>query len=70
MTIKSVRNDADLAAALARLDELWGAPLDSEEGHELEVLATLIEKYEDEHYPMPASNPVDAAEFLREQQSH
>lgn len=68
MDIKPVRNEADLATALTRLDELWGAPIDSPEGHELEILAELIEKYEDEHYPMPASNPANAVEFLKEQQ--
>ena len=68
MNIKPVRNEADLTAALVRLEELWGAPIDSPEGHELEVLASLIEKYEDKHYPMPASNHANAVEFLRGQQ--
>jgi HTH-type transcriptional regulator/antitoxin HigA len=70
MNIKPFRNEAELTAALARLEELWGAPIDSPEGHELEVLAAQIEKYEDEHYPMPASNPANAIEFLRDQQRH
>ena len=68
MKIKTVRSEADLVAAFARLEELWGAPIDSPEGHELEVLASLIEKYEDDHYPMPASNRDNALEFLRDQQ--
>lgn len=67
MDIKPVRNEADLAAALARVDQLWGAPVDTPEGNELEVLVVLIEKYEDEHYPMPASQPANAVEFLKEQ---
>ena len=44
MNIKPIRSDDDLAGALARVQRLWGAEL-----------AVLIEKYEDEHYPMPCS---------------
>ena len=69
MNIKPIRSQEDLTDAFARVEQLWGADVGSPEGDELEILALLIEKYEDEHYPMPASNPVDAAEFLREQQS-
>ncbi|MFG0321508.1 transcriptional regulator [Pseudomonas sp. zjy_15] len=67
MNIKAVRNDADLAAALARVDQLWGAPVDTPDGNELDHLVAMIEKYEGEHYPMPASNPADAIEFLKDQ---
>lgn len=68
MDIKLIRTEADLAAALARVDRLWGAAVGSPEGDELEVLALLIEKYEDEHYPMPPSDPVEAIKFRMEQQ--
>lgn len=53
MNIKPIRSEEDYTAAMARLDELWGAEMSSTEGDELEVLAILIGKYEDEHYPMP-----------------
>ncbi|MCY1459411.1 hypothetical protein D9M71_768810 [compost metagenome] len=67
MDIKAVRNNSDLAAALARVDQLWGAPVDTPEGNELDQLIAMIETYEDEHYPMPASTPANAVEFLKEQ---
>jgi len=66
MNIKPIRTEEDLAAAFARLEQLWGAEIGSPEGDELEILALLIEKYEDEHYPMPLVTwnrslvPVDA----------
>lgn len=68
MDIKPIRNEADLAIAMARLDELWGAPIGTPEGDELEILALLIEKYEDEHYPMPPSDPIEAIKFRMDQQ--
>ncbi|WP_414157276.1 transcriptional regulator [Pseudomonas sp. BNK-15] len=67
MFIKAVRSDKDLAAALARLDELWGAAVDTPEGHELEHLMDMVERYEDEHHPVPAPSPAATAEFLADQ---
>lgn len=68
MNIKPIRNEEDLAIAMARLDELWGAPIGTPEGDELEILALLIEKYEDEHHPLPPSDPIEAIKFRMEQQ--
>lgn len=68
MYLKLIRTEEDLAAAFARLDQLWGAPAGTPEGDELEVLALLIEKYEDQHYPMPPSDPIEAIKFRMEQQ--
>jgi len=51
MNINHIRNDDDLARALTRVDQLWGAPIASEEGNELEALTQLIEKYEQVHFP-------------------
>lgn len=68
MNIKLIRTEEDLAVALARMDQLWGVDMGTPEGDELEVLALLIEKYEDEHYPIPPSDPVEAIKFRMEQQ--
>ena len=68
MNIKPIRNDADLRATLARLDTLWGAAQDTAEGDELDVLVLLVEKFEDEHYPIGPSDPVKAIKFHMEQQ--
>ena len=68
MNIKLISNQEDLTAACARVEQLWGADIGSPEGDELEILALLIEKYEDEHYPMPPSDPVEAIKFRMDQQ--
>ncbi len=67
MKIKPIRTDGDLATALALLEQLWGAPIGTPEGDALEALAALIAKYEDEHYPIAASDPVEAIRFRMEQ---
>lgn len=67
MNIKPIHTPEGLTAALARVEQLWGAQTGSPEGDELEILAVLIEKYEAEHFPMPASDPVEAIKFRMEQ---
>ena len=40
---------------------------DSAEGEEMELLTLLIEKYEREHHPIEAPNPIEAIKFRMEQ---
>lgn len=67
MEIRPIRNDADYEAALRRIEELWGAPRESSEGDELDVLATLTEAYERERYPIDQPDPIEAIKFRLEQ---
>jgi len=39
----------------------------SPEGEEMELLSLLIEKYEHDHYPIEAPNPIEAIKFRMEQ---
>lgn len=54
MEIRPIRNDADLMAALAEVNKLAeGDPaLGTPAGDKLDILATLIQVYEAEHYPI------------------
>ncbi len=67
MKLKPIKNKTELKQALNRIDELWGAKRNSDKGDELDVLMLLVEKYEQEHYPIPPSDPVEAIKFLMEQ---
>ena len=69
MKLKPIKNDRELSRALMRIDELWGAKPNTPRGDELDVLILLVEKYEDEHYAIPASDPIEAIKFLMEQNS-
>ncbi len=40
---------------------------DSPEGEEMELLSLLVEKYEQEHNPVEAPNPIEAIKFRMEQ---
>jgi len=39
----------------------------SPEGEEMELLSLLVEKYEQDHYPIEAPNPIEAIKFRMEQ---
>lgn len=69
MKLKPIKNDRELNRALKRIDELWGAKSGTPKGDELDVLMLLVEKYEDERYTIPASDPIEAIKFLMEQNS-
>ncbi len=53
--------------ALSRIESLMNAMPDSPEGDELDVLVTLVEKYEGQHYPIDAPNPIAAIRFRMDQ---
>ena len=70
MKPKLIRTEADYEAALERIATLMEhdpAP-NSPEGEELELLSFLVERYEDEKYPMDLPDPVSAIQFRMEQQ--
>src|SRR6266849_4316894 len=66
--VKPVRTKRDHEAALAEVERLWGSKLGTPEGDRLDVLATLIEAFEEIHYPMDPPDPIEAIKFRMEQQ--
>ena len=68
ITVRPIRSGADYDAALERIDALMGAKFGTPEGDELDVLATLVDAYEEKRFPMDAPDPVTAIQFRMEQQ--
>ena len=68
MDIQPIRNAPDYQAALLRVAALWNSKDGSPESDELDVLATLVEAYEREHYAVDAPDPIEAIRFRLEQQ--
>ena len=66
--IRPLRTEKDYDAALQELERLWGARLGTPEGDRLDVLATLIDAYEEAHHPMEPPDPIEAIKFRMEQQ--
>jgi HTH-type transcriptional regulator / antitoxin HigA len=65
--IRPIRSEADYLASVDRVEAIMDATPDSPEGEELEILRTLIERYQDEHFPMEAPTPLGAIQFRMDQ---
>ncbi len=67
MNIHPIKTDQDHQNALQRIDALMDAAPDTEEGAELEILATLVEAFEEKNFPIENPDPVAAILFRMEQ---
>jgi HTH-type transcriptional regulator/antitoxin HigA len=67
MTFKIIKTKKDYNQALERLEKIFDAKKDSAEGDELELLSMLIEKYEDEQFPIGFPDPIEAIKFRMDQ---
>jgi len=70
MDIRPIKTDADHKAALAEVEALWGAGEGTPEGDRLDVLATLVEAYEERRWPIAELDPVEAIEAAMAQDGH
>jgi HTH-type transcriptional regulator / antitoxin HigA len=61
--IKPIRSKRDYEAALSEIERLRSAKPGTPEGDRLDVLASLIETYEVEHYPIDPPDPIEAIKF-------
>jgi HTH-type transcriptional regulator/antitoxin HigA len=68
LDIKPIRTEKDYDAALSEVERLWGAKLGTPAGDRLDVLATLIDSYEQVHCPMDPPDPIEAIKFRMSQQ--
>ena len=67
ITIEPIKTEANYEKALARIDDLMEAELDTPEGDELDILVTLVEAYEKKQYPIADPDPIEAIKFRMEQ---
>ncbi|HQE94231.1 MAG TPA: transcriptional regulator [Anaerolineae bacterium] len=63
MNIQPIRTGIDYEAALAEIERLFDAALNTPDGDRLEVLLTLVEVYEAQHYAIPLPDLVEALKY-------
>jgi len=68
MEIKPIRTERDYERALREVERLMDAKPGTAEDDRLDVLATLVDAYESEHFPMDPPDPIEAIRFRLEQQ--
>lgn len=67
MKLKPIKTEQDYFQALERLDIIFDAKPGTNDGDELEILGILLEKYENEHFPIELPDPIEAIKFRMEQ---
>ena len=66
--LKPIKTRANYEAAVAEMKRLWGAKSGTPDGDRLDILATLVDRYEAQHFPMDPPDPIEAIKFRMEQQ--
>lgn len=67
MDFKVIKTENEYEKALKRFEKVFHAPMNSKEGDEAELLALLIENYEEKNYSIEAPDPIEAVKFRMEQ---
>jgi HTH-type transcriptional regulator/antitoxin HigA len=67
MELKPIRTEAEYEAALKEISSLLDASVGSKEAELLDRLSSLVEEYEEEHYPIGPPDPIEALKFRKEQ---
>ncbi len=66
MNIKPIKTDADYRESLKDIEKLMMAKPGTPKGEKLDVLVTLVEAYEEKHFPLDLPDPIDALNFEME----
>jgi HTH-type transcriptional regulator / antitoxin HigA len=67
MDIKPIKTERDYRRALKAIDRLMDATPNTPDGDALDILATLAERWEEEHFPIESPDPIEAIRFAMEQ---
>lgn len=66
MEIRPIKNEDDYKVTLNEVERLFEAAPDTADGDRLDVLTTLLEVYEKNHYSIPSPDPVEAIKYWME----
>lgn len=67
MEAKAIKTDKEYKQALELIETLIDCPDNSEDEAKLEALSLLVEAYEEKHYSIEPSHPVDVIKFKMDQ---
>jgi HTH-type transcriptional regulator/antitoxin HigA len=67
VNVKPIRTESDYEDALAEVESLMDAKMGTRKGDQLDVLATLLEAYEDKHWRIDPPDPIEAIKLRMEQ---
>jgi len=68
MNIRPIKTEYDYTNTLSKIESLMDAKPNTPQMDELEVLTTLVEVYEEQHYKIESPDPIEAIKFRMEQE--
>jgi HTH-type transcriptional regulator/antitoxin HigA len=68
MEIKPIRTRVDYERTLQEIERLWGSRKGTPQGDRPDVIAILVDAYEQKHFPIDPADPIEAIRFRLEQQ--
>jgi HTH-type transcriptional regulator/antitoxin HigA len=66
MDVRPIKTEADYEATLAKIEKLFESLPGTPESDRLEILTTLVEAYEERHFPLPPPDPIEAIFYFME----
>lgn len=66
MNIRPIKTEKDYEDALVEIEKIFDASPGTPEGDRLDILVTLVEVYEDQHYSIPDPDPIEALNYYME----
>lgn len=67
MNIKPIKTDSDYQVALKRFELLFDAPLGTPESDEADIIALLIEEFENKNCSIETPDPIEAIKIRMEE---
>lgn len=67
MNSKLIKTDTDYQLALERFELLFDAPIGTPSSDEADILALLIDEFENKNYPINAPDPIEAIKIRMEE---
>ncbi|EKR75457.1 helix-turn-helix domain-containing protein [Leptospira noguchii] len=69
MDIKPIKTIKDYNFAINEIENLWDAKKNTPEYDKLDILITLVEAYENKHFPIEIPDPIEAIKSVMEQKN-
>ena len=66
MELRPIKTESDYQNALQKIEQLFDAEPNSPECDRLDILTTLVEAYEQKHFPIEAPDPIEAILYYLE----
>ncbi|UII21577.1 helix-turn-helix domain-containing protein [Fulvivirga ligni] len=67
MELKPIRTENEYLQALQEAEKIFDAQKGTPDGDRLELLAILIEDYEDREFPLPKLDPIESIKYVMEE---